>query len=281
MDNIASSSDELTDSDDNYGCKPQGKTIPDCDTENAVTGIKIAPPGPQVNDVIGVNIYDTNQDIDAISHGVTSLNTCAKDQDVNSLNKTGNDHSVNGINNINTQDDDHDCVSSTASVVDGVANKDSAQTANSSSDMLSDLFFVCQPEKALYNMCKKDAMTRKPLVTVYRMDKDFIYTMSRSKPNWSDIDPYSSLEEASSSDTIILETDKDVGSKSEKVDEIRYELREHKTVERAKNVNVRTGKEINYKESSSDDDFVVKSKPKRNRNAGLRQPSENRLLHRT
>ena len=52
--------------------------------------------------------------------------------------------------------------------------------------------------------------------------------MSRSKPNWSDIDPYSSLEEASSSDTIILETDKDVGSKSENVDEIRYELREHK-----------------------------------------------------
>ena len=141
---IASSSDEMTDSDDNYGCKTQRKTIPDCDTENAVTGIKIAPPGLQVNDVIGVNVRDTNQDIDAISHGVTNLNTCAKDQDVNSLNKTDSNHSVNGINNINTQDDDHDCASSAASVVDGAANKDSAQTANSSSDTLSDLFFIRQ-----------------------------------------------------------------------------------------------------------------------------------------
>ena len=174
------------------------------------------------------------------------------------------------------QDDDHDCASTAASVVDGV--KDSSQIANSSSDTLSDLFFIRQPEKALYYMCKKDAMTRKPLVTVYRMDKDFIYTMSRSKPNWSDIDPYSSLEEVSSSDTVILEKDRDVGSKSENVDETRYELQECKPVEKVKNVNVRTGKEINYKESSdSDDDFVVKPKPKRNCNTGLRQPSENRL----
>ena len=234
-----------------------------------VTGIKVTSPGSQVNDVNGINASDINQDMDAIRQDVTGLNTCMTNQDVNSLNAADDNHNVSGINDM--QVGENDCANTLVSVVDAAASTESPQITNSSSDMLSDLFFMCQPEKALYNMCKKDAMMRKPLVNVYRMDKDFIYTMSKSKPNWSDIDPYSSLEEVSSSDTIILETDKESGFKSGKTDETRYDLRERKSVEIIRNVNVRTEKEINYKESSdSNSDFVVKPKTKRNQKSWIK-----------
>ena len=106
--------------------------------------------------------------------------------------------------------------------VTGIAATETDLIVNSSSDTIGDLFFVRHLEKALYNMWKKDATTRKPMVNVFRMDKDYIYTMSKSKPNWSDIDPYSSLEEVSSSDTVIYKTEKDSQDKPTNS----YQLRE-------------------------------------------------------
>ena len=123
-------------------------------------------------------------------------------------------------------------------------------------------------------MWKKDATTLKPLVNVFHMNKDFIYTISKSRPNWSDIDLYFSLEEVSSSDTVVYETEKDNINKTVS----RYQLHERKPSKTIKTVNIRTGKEINYKESTdSDSDYVSKPKMNRDRNLGLKQPSENRI----
>ena len=159
--------------------------------------------------------------------------------------------------------------------VSGIAAAKTDLILNSSSDTIGDLFFVCHPEKALCNMWKKDAIACKPTVNVFRMDKDYIYTMSKSKPSWSNIDLYSSLEEVYSSDTVVYETEKcnqDISTNS-------YQLREQKKPSKVtKSVNIRTGREINYKESSdSDSDYLFKPKTKKDWNLGLKQPSENRI----
>ena len=203
-------------------------------TSVAVNGIKT---GEQVKGVTGLNndelsesphvVNGLNTDRitpvmtgtnTSVNQNVTWINTPELPQTVHTITQDANDSSQGS----EIPPDIEEPIQDESPSVSGIAAAETDLIVNSSLDTIGDLFFVHYPEKALYNMWKKDATTRKPMVNVFRMDKDYIYTMSKSKPNWSDIDPYSSLEEVSSSDTVVYETEKASQDKPTKG----YQLRE-------------------------------------------------------
>ena len=103
------------------------------------------------------------------------------------------------------------------------------------------------------------------------MSKDYIYTMSHPTPKWSDIDPYSSLEDIGSDNN-----DNDTSAKTtleiategaeiaaEDAESInRYSLRTRSNKTDSRSVNVRTGKIMNYcEDSDSDTDYTPRTRP--------------------
>ena len=152
-------------------------------------------------------------------------------------------------------------------------DSDENTDGNSSTDTvrkLRNLFLVKNPESTIYNLRKRDAMKNHLSIKVKKMDKDEIYHMSHPVPNWSEIDPYLSLEE------VISDTEDKTNNVStqnnKKLDESttsdKYYMREHKAKQPLRTL--RSVVVHNYMEDSDDDsDYTPITRSVKNSNIGL------------
>ena len=176
--------------------------------DNSVSGLNKS----QENIVSGINMADDhNYAMKSInSTDVTGKNNACDPEitDVNGLN------SVNSIEKAQTETSikatNVDIEPTDSDPLNDAEECDSITDGNSSTDTTSklrNLFLVKNPEAALYQMWKKDATKKRLSVKIIKMNKEEIYRMSHPTPNWSAIDPYSSLEEIVSESENKKETD--------------------------------------------------------------------------
>ena len=252
-----------------------------CLQDNIVSGINSS----QENTVSGINMSNVAEDH---NYAVKSTNST----DVTSINNACDSEStdVNGSNSLNNLDNAQSALSTRATDVEiepTDSNQliepeecDSTTDGNSSTDTISklhNLFLVKNPgDSMLYKMWEKDANKKRLSVKIIKMNKDEIYRMSHPTPNWSAMDPYSSLEEMVSENE--NETD-NVPTQNSKHDESNSERQSYYMQERKVNRPSRSLRSVathNYKEESDDDDndYMPVTQTVRNVNLGLRNPSK-------
>ena len=198
---------------------------------------------------------------------VNVSSTNKENVDVSGLNSSDPVQSVpgtEGTSTINEHPDSNELIEP--------GDSDENTDGNSSTDTVSklrNLFLVKNLEAALYKIWKRDASKKRLSVKIIKMDKDEIYRMSHPTPNWSEIDPYSSLEE------IISDTEDKTNNVStqninqeESLTSDNYYMREHKVKRPSRtlcSVVVH-----NYKEDSDDDsDYTPVTRAVKNVNVGL------------
>ena len=154
-------------------------------------------------------------------------------------------------------------------------------TSANSTIKLCDLFLVKNPEADLYRLWKNDAIKNRLTLKIKKLTKEETYLMSHPTSNWSEIDPYSSLEEILSEGENKKEIDS-VSTQNNKCaesigDTQRYFMRERKMDRPSRSL--RGVATHNYKEDSDDNDSDYTPAPEvvQNVNPGLRHPSKERM----
>ena len=161
---------------------------------------------------------------------------------------------------------------------------------------------VINPIQTVLDILRKDTISWNWTVPIVKLSHKDIYDLSRRPPNWSDMDPYSGLEDENNemsntpdetNNTVIVVPEADTLLKHNKlspsanssennstpvVASNRYQLREWKPS--GSTLNIRSSDRsrskpcVNYTDPSDDDsDYEPKPKHIRNPNVGLREPS--------
>ena len=243
----------------------------------------------QENIVSGMNVAD---DHNYAMKGINSADGSGKN---NACDPEITD--VNGINSVHIMDNAEPETSIKTINVDieprdsdppkDAEERDSIMDGNSSTDTISklcNLFLVKNPEASLYQMWKKDATKNRLIIKVKKMNKEEIYRMSHPTPNWSALDPYSSLEEILSESENEKETD-NVPTQNNKCVESTSVTQSYFMRERTVNQPSRSLHSValhNYKEDSddsddNDSDYTPVPETVKNVNPRLRRPSKERM----
>ena len=230
-----------------------------------------------------------NDDHNYAMKGINCEDVIGKNKDVNAesidVNGRKDEHTTENVQSENNiRSPNADMASKNIDVPKEVEEHDSIADGNSSTnsnDKLCNLFLVKNPESALYRLWKNDAIKNRLTLKIKKLTKEETYLMSHPKPDWSAIDPYSSLEETFSECENESVTD-NVSTQNNKCNEPindtqRYFMRECKMDRPSRSL--RDVSTHNYKEVSDDNDSDYTPTPEvaHNVNPGLRHPSKERM----
>ena len=255
-----------------------------------------------VNNKNQINIYDTDIVIDSMN---ADIPLCAEDTDVNIYILNPDD--LQGVVIPNTSpphidpttltktDSSNLCNSSLDSSFDGTEKLKYDPTGTQLILPLKKRKpVVIDPEQTVLEIWRKDALSHNWTVPILRLSNSDIYDLSQKPPYWSEMDPYSGLEEENKemsitpdkcqTDTLPRINEQTPSASSSGNDIIpptmignRYQLQERKpctsmpktrTSDRSRSKSV-----VNYTDFSDDDsDYEPKPKRIRNPNVGLREP---------
>ena len=240
----------------------------------------------QENIVSGINITD---DHNYAMKGINSAELTGKNKNVDiefsDVNDRNGEHIMENVQSeTNIKSSNMDIEPKNIGLPKEAEKHDSIIDGNSSTETtnkLYNLFLVKNPEAALYQLWKNDAIKNRLTLKIKKLTKEETYLMSHPTPNWSAIDPYSSLEEILSDGENKKETDS-VSTQNNKCTEStgvtqRYFMRERKTDRPSRSL--RCVAMHNYKEDSEDNDSDYTPAPEvvQNVNPGLRHPSKERM----
>ena len=237
----------------------------------------------QENIVSGINVTD---DHNYAMKGINSAELTGKNKNVDTefsdVNGRNGEHIMENVQSeTNTKSSNVDIEPKNIGLPKEAEKHDSIIDGNSSTDTtnkLCNLFLVKNPEAALYRLWKNDAIKNRLTLKIKKLTKEETYLMSHPTPNWSAIDPYSSLEEILSDSENEKETDS-VSTQNNKCAESTsdtqcYFMRERKMDRPSRSL--RGVAMHNYKEDSEDNDsdYTPVLEVVQNVNPGLRHPSK-------
>ena len=141
------------------------------------------------------------------------------------------------------------------------------------------------PIPLVEELWRSEALNRKYSVPLNKLNKCEIYDLSHLPPNWDNIDRYSGLEEHSEDDRNNSKTsnvnDKHNGPPKTEFAREPYHMKTRQKMTTSLRKSDRGNSCIvKYAESeshSSDSDYEPRSRPVRNSNVGLREPTQSRL----